>query len=97
MHPSCGPPCQHLRYPLSIISMTAGDASPVKQQWARRALRMGLIGWHHRASLQCVLTACLPVFVLCCAVLQLGFTLSLYYLAVWVGCGLTVWRAIGIW
>lgn len=34
----------------------------------------------------------------CCAVLlQLGFTLSLYYLAVWVGCGLTVWKAIGIW
>jgi hypothetical protein len=36
--------------------------------------------------------------VLCRAVLlQLGFTLSLYYLAVWVGCGLTVWKAIGIW
>jgi len=31
------------------------------------------------------------------AVLQLGFTLSLYYLAVWVGCGLTVWKALGIW
>lgn len=29
--------------------------------------------------------------------LRLGFTLSLYYLAVWVGCGLTVWKALGIW
>jgi len=29
--------------------------------------------------------------------LKLGFILSLYYLAVWVGCGLTVWKALGIW
>lgn len=29
--------------------------------------------------------------------LKLGFIMSVYYLAVWVGCGLTVWRAIGIW
>jgi hypothetical protein len=55
-------------------------------------------------------TACLHCFLLtfCClaaaagsaarlASLQLGFTLSIYYLAVWVGCGLTVWRALGIW
>lgn len=28
--------------------------------------------------------------------LRLGFMLSVYYLAVWVGCGLTVWKAIGI-
>jgi hypothetical protein len=28
--------------------------------------------------------------------MQLGFMLSIYYLAVWVGCGLTVWKAIGI-
>jgi hypothetical protein len=29
--------------------------------------------------------------------LQFGFMLSVYYLAVWVGCGLTVWKALGIW
>ena len=29
--------------------------------------------------------------------LKLGFILSLYYLAVWTGSALTVWKAIGIW
>lgn len=40
---------------------------------------------------------CYNTPVCCFAVLQLGFMLSLYYLAVWVGCGLTVWKALGIW
>ncbi|KIY98183.1 2-oxoglutarate/malate translocator Flags: Precursor [Monoraphidium neglectum] len=29
--------------------------------------------------------------------LKLGFILSVYYLAVWTGSALTVWKAIGIW
>ncbi len=29
--------------------------------------------------------------------LRLGFMLSIYYLAVWAGSALTVWRALGIW
>jgi di/tricarboxylate transporter len=29
--------------------------------------------------------------------LKLGFVLSIYYLAVWGGCAMTVWKAIGIW
>jgi di/tricarboxylate transporter len=29
--------------------------------------------------------------------LKLGFVLSVYYLAVWGGCAMTVWKALGIW
>jgi di/tricarboxylate transporter len=29
--------------------------------------------------------------------LKLGFVLSVYYLAVWGGCAMTVWKAVGIW
>ena len=29
--------------------------------------------------------------------LKFGFIMSLYYLAVWTGCALTVWKALGLW
>jgi hypothetical protein len=95
--------CEMVLNILQDMAMRAVDA-PVKLHLKTASIAHGadeLTSFDFWAVCADGLSSCLAAHasaaVLCCVVLQLGFMMSLYYLAVWVGCGLTVWRALGIW